>query len=100
MLTAERTGTGIPPDLAGFRYQNGAALRAALGGLLDRARAGQEVEVGCLGAHGRTGTALACAAVLAGVAPDDAVEWVKSNYCERAVETPEQMKFVADFRRD
>lgn len=77
-----------------------AALRAALGDLLDRARAGQEVEVGCLGAHGRTGTALACAAVLAGIAPDEAVEWVKSNYCERAVETAEQMRFVADFRRD
>src|SRR5918995_563824 len=32
---------------------------AALRSLLDRARAGERVEVGCLGGHGRTGTALA-----------------------------------------
>src|SRR6185503_8301797 len=33
----------------------------------DRARNGELVEVGCLGGRGRTGTALACMAVLAGV---------------------------------
>jgi hypothetical protein len=32
--------------------------------LLDRARAGQRVEIGCYGGHGRTGTALACLAIL------------------------------------
>src|SRR5215471_14132729 len=34
-----------------------------------RARRGELVEVGCLGGSGRTGTVLACMAVLAGVLP-------------------------------
>ena len=61
---------------------------------LDRARAGEVVEVGCLGGHGRTGTALACLAVLAGHPADDAVAWVRRTYCDRAVETDEQADYV------
>lgn len=76
------------------------ALRTALEDLLDRARAGQQVELGCLGGHGRTGTALACAAVLTGIARDEAVSWVRSCYCENAVETREQAEFVSRFGVD
>jgi hypothetical protein len=72
-----------------------APVVAALRGLLARAEAGERVELGCLGAHGRTGTALAALAVLRGVPPDEAVAWVRANYCARAVETPEQELFVA-----
>jgi hypothetical protein len=68
---------------------------AALTDVLERARRGERVEIGCLGAHGRTGTALACLAALAGCAPDDAVAWVRANYCSHAVETDEQVAFVA-----
>ena len=68
---------------------------AALRSLLDRARAGEQVEVGCLGGHGRTGTALACLAVLGGHPAGDAVAWVRANYCGKAVETAEQEAFVA-----
>lgn len=67
---------------------------ATLESLLRRARAGQRVEVGCYGGHGRTGTALAGLAVLCGHAPDEAVGWVRATYCERAVETDEQEAFV------
>ena len=67
---------------------------AALEPLLHRARAGQRVEIGCYGGHGRTGTALACLAILCGQAPDEAVSWVRSTYCERAVETDEQEAFA------
>jgi hypothetical protein len=67
---------------------------AALRSLLARARAGERVEVGCLGGHGRTGTALACLAALSGHPRDDAVAWVRANYCAAAVETPEQAAFV------
>jgi hypothetical protein len=70
------------------------AATAALAGLLARARAGERVEVGCLGGHGRTGTALALLAVLAGTPPAEAVAWVRSAYCARAVETAEQAAFV------
>ena len=82
---------GVPSDPA--------PVTAALESLLDRARAGQQVEVGCYGAHGRTGTALACLAVLCGGDPDGAVEWVRAAYCERAVETDDQADFVRTFLR-
>jgi hypothetical protein len=78
---------GVPADAE--------AVAAALGTLLERARSGQDVEVGCLGGHGRTGTALACLAVLAGHPAGDAVAWVRSSYCTKAVETQEQEAFVA-----
>jgi hypothetical protein len=66
----------------------------ALDSLLDRARDGQRVEIGCYGGHGRTGTALACLAILCGQDPSEAVSWVRTRYCERAVETDTQEAFV------
>src|SRR3954463_6144745 len=75
-------------------------LRAALEDVLDRARRGERVEVGCLGGHGRTGTALACLAVLTGTPPGEAVAWVRAAYCEKAVETDEQQAFVATFGQE
>jgi protein-tyrosine phosphatase len=68
---------------------------SALASLHTRARRGDRVEVGCLGGHGRTGTALVCIAVLTGVPVVDAVSWVRNNYCGHAVETDEQVAFVA-----
>ena len=76
---------------------NSAELRSQLAQLLERSRRGEQVELGCLGAHGRTGTALGCLAILAGVPASDAVAWVRSAHCDKAVETPEQMAFVAAF---
>ena len=65
------------------------ALRELLG------RAGHErVEVACGGGRGRTGTALALLAVHDGVAPADAVAFVRREYHRRAVETPWQRRFV------
>lgn len=62
-----------------------------------RALAGQRVEVACGGGRGRTGTALACLAVLAGLDPRDAVAWVRSAYHRRAVETSGQKRWVLRF---
>jgi hypothetical protein len=59
--------------------------------------AGERVEVACHGGRGRTGTALACISVLAGVRPEDAVAYVRANYDTRAVETPGQRRFVRRF---
>ena len=62
------------------------------------ARAGAErVEVACAGGYGRTGTALACLAVLDGVPNREAVAYVRKHYAPRAVETPWQRRFVARF---
>ena len=76
-----------------------AELRVALEDVLARSRRGEHVEVGCLGGHGRTGTALACLAVLTGTPPGEAVAWVRAEYCEKAVETDEQHAFVAAFHQ-
>jgi hypothetical protein len=73
------------------------ALRPALEDLLARARGGEDVEFGCVGGHGRTGTALACLAVMTGVARDAAVEWVRETYCSEAVETAEQRALIEAF---
>lgn len=62
-----------------------------------RAKSGERVEIGCLGGRGRTGTVLACMAVLAGVSAPEAVTWVRSNYSATAVETREQEEWVLWF---
>jgi len=58
---------------------------------------GERVEIACRGGIGRTGTALACLAVLDGLSPRDGVEYVRQHYARRAVETPGQRRFVAWF---
>ncbi|MEV0678796.1 protein-tyrosine phosphatase family protein [Actinosynnema sp. NPDC050436] len=65
--------------------------------LHDRARSGEVVEVACDGGRGRTGTVVACLAVLSGVAPSDAVAWARQHYHRSAVETPWQRRWVARF---
>ncbi|MEU6236365.1 protein phosphatase [Kitasatospora sp. NPDC047058] len=59
--------------------------------------AGERVEFACVGGRGRTGTALACVAVLDGVPPGEAVAYVRTHYSRHAVETPWQRRFVARF---
>jgi protein-tyrosine phosphatase len=66
--------------------------------VLERARTGEQVEIGCLGGHGRTGTALTCLAILAGHPAAEAVAWVRANYCPDAVESAGQEAFVGSLR--
>ncbi|MGR7026000.1 protein-tyrosine phosphatase family protein [Geodermatophilus sp. URMC 62] len=73
-------------------------LRQALTEALDRS-ATERVELACGGGTGRTGTALACLAVLDGVPAADAVAFVRRAYRPRAVETRRQARFVAAFGR-
>jgi len=70
-----------------------AAFRRLLPEILDRART-ERVELACFGGRGRTGTALACLAVLDGVPAGEAVAFVRRHYDPRAVETPWQRRFV------
>ncbi|MFF0309345.1 protein-tyrosine phosphatase family protein [Streptosporangium sp. NPDC004379] len=65
--------------------------------LYERARAGTAVEVACGGGIGRTGTVVACLAVLAGLDPADAVAWTREHHHHRAVETPWQRRWVLRF---
>ncbi|MBC6456986.1 protein phosphatase [Actinomadura sp. HBU206391] len=79
----------LPSDRTAF----GVALREAW------ARAETErVEIACAGGRGRTGTALACLAVLDGVPNHEAVAYVREHYASHAVETPWQRRFVAGFQ--
>jgi hypothetical protein len=76
------------------------ADRATARGILteawERAASGR-VEVACGGGRGRTGTALACLAVLDGVPPEEAVGYVRAHYDRHAVETPWQARYVRKF---
>ncbi|MBD3934120.1 protein phosphatase [Streptomyces chumphonensis] len=81
----------LPKDPRGARERFAEALVRA---------ASERVEVACGGGVGRTGTALACMAVLDGVPADGAVAYVRRRYHRRAVETPWQRRFVRRFGRD
>lgn len=62
-------------------------------------RAGVErVEIACGGGIGRTGTALACLAVIDGLPNHEAVDYIRQQYSPRAVETPWQRRFVSRFK--
>jgi hypothetical protein len=80
----------------GLPAEPGVAARQITDAFL-RARRGELVEVGCLGGSGRTGTVLACMAVLAGVPAAEAVAWVRAAYRQQAVETAEQEAWVQWF---
>ncbi|KVR21709.1 hypothetical protein WK13_34795 [Burkholderia ubonensis] len=56
-------------------------------------RAGKKVHAGCIGGHGRTGTFFA-ALVAHMLGEKDAVTYVRNGYCNRAVETSTQIKFL------
>ena len=74
-----------------------ASARAALTDLHRRALDGDRVELVCGGGRGRTGTAIACVAQLAGVAAAEAVSWTRRHYDPSAVETPWQRRYVRHF---
>ncbi len=76
---------GLPDDDDDMRLSLAQAWR----------RAGDErVEVACAGGHGRTGTALACLAILDGVSACEAVSFVREHYDRHAVETAAQCRYV------
>jgi len=79
---------GLPADPA--------ATRESLEEAWTRAET-ERVEVACAGGRGRTGTALACLAILDGIPSTQAVKYVRTHYSPHAVETPWQRRFVAKF---
>jgi Protein-tyrosine phosphatase len=62
--------------------------------------AAERVEIACSGGRGRTGTALACLAILDGVRGSEAVAFVRQHYDPHAVETPGQCRYVARWPRE
>ncbi len=60
-------------------------------------RAGDQVECACWGGRGRTGTVLACLVVMAGCSACEAVDFVRTHYAAKAVETRAQRRWVERF---
>jgi protein-tyrosine phosphatase len=75
---------------------DGAQAKEILAEAWDRA-ANERVEVACGGGRGRTGTALACLAIIDGIPAAQAVSFVRRHYDARAVETSWQRRYVARF---
>lgn len=64
--------------------------------VLDRLAAGKRVAVFCQGGHGRTG--YFAAALLGHLMPEeDPIDYLRRNYCEKAVETEEQIASLAEY---
>lgn len=85
-------------DWPDFRTpRSGPQAAAMIGHAYLLARAGQRVEVACGWGTGRTGTVIACMAVLSGHPVEDAVAWTRRHYRPRAVETRGQRHWVEWF---
>jgi len=74
------------------------ALRAedwkyAVTWVAQQVKLGRKVHVGCIGGHGRTGMFLAALVAEMAVDPDP-IAYVRKHYCQKAVETREQVRFL------
>jgi hypothetical protein len=67
---------------------------------LEAARTGRFVEVGCHAGHGRTGMALAVLMILAGFDAETAMLKVWNDYCEQAIETVGQERYLLDLEQE
>lgn len=63
--------------------------------LVEQIKAGKKVHAGCFGGHGRTGLLLS-ALVSRLTEEEDAIGYVRKNYCTKAVESPTQVKFLVE----
>jgi hypothetical protein len=61
--------------------------------LCTQLHAGKKIHVGCIGGHGRTGLLLA-AVTAEFLGKKDAIQYVRDNYCKRAVESTAQVDFL------
>lgn len=101
--TAVRSGgypwdTGVKAQHIYFRIDNMKApkiedFRPMVAWICNQLQKGKSVHIACMAGHGRTGLVLA--AVLAHAkGMKDAIHWLRKNYCDRAVESQEQVDFL------
>lgn len=88
-------------DVPDFGLPDEAGLRTVLTQMLEAMRAEPDgaYHIGCKAGLGRTGTAMACLAILAGAAEGDPVAWLRAAYNAEAIETTAQEEFVRRFAR-
>jgi protein-tyrosine phosphatase len=86
-------------DVPDYGVPDEAALRAILAQMLEAMRAAPDgaYHIGCKAGIGRTGTVMACLAIMAGAVEGDPVTWLRAAYFQGAVETPGQEGFVRGF---
>ena len=78
---------GVPNNVEGFKK--------LVTWLAAQIKKGRKVHVGCMAGHGRTGMVLAALRMeLTG--DKDAIMHVRNNYCDQAVETAAQIKWLVD----
>jgi protein-tyrosine phosphatase len=89
-------------DVPDFGLPDEAALRGVLQQMLAEMRAAPDgaYHIGCKAGLGRTGTAMACLALMAGAVEGDPVAWLRAAYHPDAIETPAQEEFVRRFTRE
>ena len=61
--------------------------------LAENLKAGKKIHIGCVGGHGRTGLILSIL-VFVMTGNKNATEYVRKNYCEKAVETTTQINWL------
>lgn len=66
---------------------------------LAAAKAERFVEIGCHAGHGRSGLALAALMILAGADAETAMLKVWTNYCDQAIETVGQERYLIELER-
>jgi protein-tyrosine phosphatase len=86
-------------DVPDYGVPDEAALRAILAQMLEAMRAAPDgaYHIGCKAGIGRTGTVMACLAIMAGAVEGDPVAWLRAAYFQEAIETPGQEAFVRGF---
>ena len=86
-------------DVPDYGVPDEAAMRAVLQQMLEAMRAAPDdaYHIGCKAGIGRTGTVMACLAILAGVVEGDPVAWLRAAYFQGAIETPGLEAFVRGF---
>ena len=80
------------PDLSTISQKS---YNKILDTIVELLKKGTTIEVGCIGAHGRTGTTLAGLLVkIENLKAKEAIDRVKNNYCDEAIETYSQEKMI------
>ena len=89
-------------DVPDYGVPDEAGLRAVLAQMLEAMRAAPNdaYHIGCKAGIGRTGTVMACLAIMAGAVEGDPVAWLRAAYFQGAIETPGQEAFVRGFARE
>ena len=100
MPTSPKSYPWEPGQAVLFRISDGQAptdktgFVNMIGWLAARIEAGDKVHVGCIGGHGRTGMVLSALVALM-LGEKNAIDYVRAHYCKKAVETAEQVDFLA-----